>query len=242
MADASSWASSAPPPSSDLIERYRSVSSASISGTLRKFNVNVAHSYMAGIRPIVGSGCVVGRAVTLRYVPSREDLRSRLGSPLPSHRAIEALQHGDVLVVDALGSEAGGHLGDVMCTRVKLRGAAALVIDGAIRDLPYLSGMGLPVFARSATGPASPLLPIEYNVPIQCGGALVVPGDLVIADADGVCVVPIDIAEDVVRATIEQEELEVFIRQKLEEGRLLQDVYPPNETVRREYEASRKQK
>lgn len=240
MAGAPSWASDAPLPSSDLIEQYRSVSSASISGTLRKFNLNVAHAYMTGIRPIVGSGCVVGRAVTLRYVPSREDLRTRIGSILPSHRAIEALQPGDILVVDALGSEAGGHLGDVMCTRIKLRQAAALVIDGAVRDLPYLAGLGLPIFARGATGPASPLLPIEFNVPIHCGGALVVPGDLVIADADGVCVVPIESAAEVVKATIEQEDLEVFIRQKLEEGRLLQDVYPPNENVRREYEAERK--
>ncbi|MGH2457333.1 MAG: ribonuclease activity regulator RraA [Chloroflexota bacterium] len=239
MTGAPSWASDAPAPSADLIERIRSVSSASISGTLRKFNLNVAHCYPAGIHPIVGSGCIVGRAVTLRYVPSRDDLRARVGSPLASHRAIEALQPGDVLVVDALGSEAGGHLGDVMCTRIKLRGAAALVIDGAVRDLPYLGGLGLPIFAKSATGPASPLLPIEYNVPIQCGGALVVPGDLIVADADGVCVLPIDLAAEVVKATIEQEELEVFIRQKLEEGRLLQDVYPPTEQVRREYEASR---
>lgn len=240
MAGAPSWASDAPPPSPKLIEQYRSISSASVSGTLRKFNLNIPHSYLAGIHPVVGSGCVVGRAVTLRYVPGRADLRERVGSILPSHRAIEALQPGDILVVDALGSEAGGHLGDVMCTRIKLRQAAALVIDGSVRDLPYLSELGLPIFARGATGPASPLLPIEFNVPIQCGGALVVPGDLIIADADGVCVVPIDLAADVARATIEQEELEVFIRQKLEEGRLLQDVYPPNDAVRREYEASRK--
>ncbi len=239
MSGPPSWASDARPPSSDLIEQLRSVSSASISGTLRKFNVNVAHSYMAGIHPIVGAGCIVGRAVTLRYVPSRDDLRTRVGSPLASHRAIEALQPGEVLVVDALGSEAGGHLGDVMCTRVKLRGAAALVIDGAVRDLPYLKDLGLPIFAKSATGPASPLLPIEYNVPIQCGGALVVPGDLIVADADGVCVLPIDLASEVAKATIEQEELEVFIRQKLEEGRLLQDVYPPNDRLRQEYVASR---
>src|SRR5207237_2899053 len=96
----------------------------------------------------------------------RDDLRKRLGPVLASHRAIEALGPGDVLVVDALGSEAGGHFGDVMTTRVKLRGAGALVIDGAIRDLPYLANLGLAIFAGGAAGPASPLTPVEYNVHI----------------------------------------------------------------------------
>jgi len=223
--------------SAEVLAQLRSVSSASISGLLRKFNQDVRHAYMAGIRPIVGGELVVGRAVTLRYVPARDDLRQRLGPVLPSHQAIEALQPGDVLVVDALGSEVGGHFGDVMCTRVKLRQAGALVVDGAIRDLPYLTKLGLPIFARSATGPASPLTPVEFNVPIQCGGALVLPGDLIIADSDGVCVLPPAIAADVVRAAVEQEELEVYIRDQLETGRLLHEVYPPNDAVRREYAA-----
>jgi 5-oxopent-3-ene-1,2,5-tricarboxylate decarboxylase/2-hydroxyhepta-2,4-diene-1,7-dioate isomerase len=239
MAPTYSWAS-ATPVSAETLARLRSVSSASISGTLQKMGANVRHAYMSGIRPIASECLVVGRAVTLRYVPSRADLREHLGSVLPSHQAVEALTPGDVLVVDALGSEGGGHFGDVMSTRVKLRGAGALVIDGAVRDLPYLRDMGLPIFARSATGPASPLTPIEHNVPIQCGGALVLPGDLIVADADGVCVLPAALAEEVARVTVEQEELEVFIREKLEEGRLLQDVYPPNDAVRREYASRRK--
>jgi regulator of RNase E activity RraA len=222
--------------------QLRQVSSASISGMLRRFGVTVGHAYMAGIRPVVGGQLVVGRAVTLRYVPGRDDLRQRVGPVLPSHQAIEVLQPGDVLVVDALGSEAGGHFGDVMTTRVTLRGAGALVIDGAVRDLPYLANLGLPIFARGATGPASPLLPIEHNVPIQCGGALVVPGDLIVADADGVCVLPVHLAAEVAKAALEQEELEVFIREKLAEGRILQDVYPPNDAVRREYEERVKHK
>lgn len=111
--------------SAEVLAQLRSVSSASISGMLRKFNQDVRHAYVAGIRLIAGRELVVGRAVTLRNVPARDDLRQRLGPMLPSHQAIEALQPGDVLVVDALGSEAGGHFGDVMCTRVKLLNAAA---------------------------------------------------------------------------------------------------------------------
>jgi len=240
MSPSIDWSHPAAPVIPQVIEAVRQVSSASLTTILRKHGADVGHAYMSGIRPLASTDLVVGRAVTLRYVPTREDLRPRLGQVLPSHQAIEALAPGDVLVVDALGSVDGGHFGDVMATRVKLRAAGALVIDGAIRDLPFLAKMGLPIYARGATGPASPLTPIEYNVPIQCGGALVLPGDLIVADADGVCVLPPHIAAEVAREAIEQEELEVFIRAKLAEGRLLQDVYPPNDAVRRAYEANRR--
>lgn len=238
MSATSSWSNSVDV-SSEVLEQLRRVSSASVTTVLRKLGANVGHAFMSGIHPVVGGDLIVGRAVTLRYVPTRGDLGQYLGPVNVAHQAIESLDRGDVLVIDALGSIAGGHLGDVMCTRVQLRGAAALVVDGAIRDLPYLAKMGLPIFARGAIGPASPLTPVAYNVPIQCGGALVLPGDLIIADLDGVCVLPPGIAGEVARLTLDQEEIEVFIREKLAEGRLLQDVYPPNDAVRREYEAQR---
>src|SRR5207302_1526740 len=144
---------------------------------------------------------IVGPAVTLRYVPARADLaaRERENGSRTRNELIESLQPGDVLVIDALGREDGGHIGDVIATRVQARGAAGVIIDGAVRDVPFIKQMGMPVFARSATGPPSPLTPIETNVAVNCGGAAVVPGDIVVADDDGVCIVPRERAEELAR-------------------------------------------
>lgn len=225
-------------PAPALLEALQEVSSAAASGALTRFGV--PNHYCLGLRPLLPGRRLLGVAVTLRYVPTRPDLAERLrAATLPSLEAIEFLQPGDVLVVDALGRTDGGHLGDVMATRIQMKGAAGLVVDGAVRDFPFLQQMDLPVFARGVVGPPSPLLPVEYNVPIHCAGALVQPGDLILGDDDGVCVIPQAWAAEVARVAREAEELEVFLRQKLLEGRSIIGVYPPGEAIHREYEASR---
>src|SRR5579884_1433700 len=139
-------------PSPALLTLFEGVSSASASGDLRGLGFHIPTIYAHGIRPMVPGGRAVGPAVTLRYVPARTDLaqRERENQSRTRNELIETLQPGDVLVIDALGREDGGHIGDVIATRVQARGAAAIVVDGAVRDLPFIKQMSMPVFARSA--------------------------------------------------------------------------------------------
>src|SRR5215212_8687417 len=120
-------------PSAELLKLFEGVSSASASGDLRRLGFNIATIYAHGIHPVVPGGRIVGPAVTLRYVPARDDLaaRERDNQSRTRNELIETLQPGDVLVIDALGREDGGHIGDVIATRVHSRGAAGVVIDGA---------------------------------------------------------------------------------------------------------------
>lgn len=225
-------------PAPELIKLFEGVSSASASGDLRRLGFNIATVYATGIHPMVPGGRIVGPAVTIRYVPARDDLAEveRQSQSRRRNELIETLQPGDVLVIDALGREDGGHIGDVIATRVQTRGAAGVVIDGAVRDLPFIKHMSMPVFARSATGPPSTLTPIEVNVPVNCGGAAVVPGDIVVADDDGVCIVPRARAEELARICTEHEELEVWLRERLATGESIVGVYPPTDEVRRQYQ------
>jgi 5-oxopent-3-ene-1,2,5-tricarboxylate decarboxylase/2-hydroxyhepta-2,4-diene-1,7-dioate isomerase len=224
-------------PSAELLKLFEGVSSASASGDLRRLGFNINTIYGQGIHPVVPGGRIVGPAVTLRYVPGRDDLaaRERENQSRTRNELIETLQPGDVLVIDALGRVDGGHIGDVIATRVQTRGAAGVVIDGGVRDVPYIKQMRMPVFARAASGPPSPLTPVDVNVPINCGGAAVMPGDIVVADDDGVCIVPRERAEELARVCVEHEELEIWLRNRLERGESIVGVYPPSEAVREEF-------
>ncbi len=119
------------------------------------------------------------------------------GDNLMVHKSLDVLEPGDVVVVDAGGSDSNAVLGDLICTKARHRGCAGFVIDGLVRDLPSICELDLPVFARGTT-PIGPLHrgPGEINYPICCGGVVVNPGDIVVGDAMGVVIVPQGIAAD----------------------------------------------
>jgi RraA family protein len=141
------------------------------------------------IRCLTGAGHrVCGPACTVKVFP---------GDNLMVHKALDVIEPGDVIIVDAGGSTLNAVLGDLISTKAKHRGAAGVVIDGLVRDLPNIRELDFPVYARGTT-PIGPLHrgPGEINYPICCGGVVVNPGDLVVGDATGVVVVPQDIAEE----------------------------------------------
>jgi RraA family protein len=121
------------------------------------------------------------------------------GDNLMVHKVLDVAQPGDVVVIDAYGSRQNAVLGDIICTKAKHRGIAGFVVDGLIRDLPGILELDFPVFARGTT-PIGPLHrgPGEINYPIACGGRVVNPGDVLVADASGIVVVPRNIAEELV--------------------------------------------
>jgi RraA family protein len=126
-----------------------------------------------------------GPACTVRVFP---------GDNLMVHKALDIVQPGDVIVVDAGSSPMNAVLGDLVATKAKHRGVAGLVVDGLIRDLPGIFEVGIPVYARGTT-PIGPLHrgPGEINYPISCGGTIINPGDVIVADNAGIVAVPRDV-------------------------------------------------
>ena len=128
------------------------------------------------------------------------------GDNLMVHKALDVARPGDVVVVDARGSTMNAVLGDIICTKAKHRGLAGFVVDGLIRDLPGIMELDFPVFARGTT-PVGPLHrgPGEINYPVACGGTVVAAGDVVVADAAGMVVVPQSIVDEVLFRLVERE-------------------------------------
>ena len=137
------------------------------------------------------------------------------------HAAMAGLQAGEVLVLTMPEPAPVALLGDLLATQAKVRGAAAVLVDAAVRDSEELAGMGLPVWARWVRSRgATKNVPGELDVPVRVGGQEIRPGDLVVLDADGATVVAAERADEVLRASLAREEKEAVKRAKLEAGAL----------------------
>lgn len=195
------------------------------------------------ITPAAGKR-VVGRAFTVRFVPAREDLATPASwsSPKSTRAAIEQMPAGCIAVVDANGVKDAGFWGDILCARMAKRGVAALVSDGAVRDLAGVSTTGLPVWASGAAAPPSvaALTFVDWQQPIGCGGVAVFPGDVIVADQDGAVLIPADLLDEVVALAVEQERLEGWIMDEVQGGAALPGLYPPNAENKERYEASKR--
>jgi regulator of RNase E activity RraA len=204
------------------------------------FALGFKNQYMRGIKPII-SGRFAGPAVTVRYIPWREDLPEILRfkpeerSELADFKSIETAKEGEVIVCDCRGLIEGSAFGDVMTLRCKIRGIAGIVIDGAVRDIPGLKPLKVPIYAKGVhcyPGPKG-IHPIDLNVPISCGEVAVLPGDIIVGDDDGVVVIPKKVLKEVVKIAKEREEMEAFVRKMLEEEKVeLGEYYPPREKTR----------
>lgn len=183
-----------------------------------------------------------GPAYTLRYIPMREDLGvgAAMADPEnPQRKAIEVTPAGHVLIADTHGMDVSGTFGDILVARLRVRGVAGIVSDGPMRDIVELRKMDLPVFCRGNAAPPSyaSMIAVDAQVPISCGGVAVFPGDIIIGDPDGVVVLPAAIAEEVARDAVEQDRIEAYIRQRIEDGDSIVGVYPPSEKTQAEYRA-----
>jgi len=199
--------------------------------------------WIRGARPLAPSARLVGPAFTLNFIPAREDMAKpeAWASPLSTRAALEAAPEGAVIVANAMGLSDAGIFGDILCARMVKRGHAGLVTDGVVRDIQGVLATGLPVWAQGFAAPPSVagLIFTGWNQPIGCGGVAVFPGDWMVADADGVVVIPLAMAEEVAREALEQERLEAWILAEVEKGAALPGLYPPNAENRARYEASK---
>lgn len=229
--------------SPEILDLLRQASTATI--TTQLFHRGLRQMFLNGLRPLNPAHChFIGEAVTLRNIPMREDLDRPDVYRDPNHpqrKAIELVGPGQVLVMDCRGDTRAASAGNILMTRLRVRGAAGVVTDGALRDSPEIAQQPFPVFAagRSATMSLAVHHAVDINVPIGCAGVPVYPGDIIVGDEEGVVVVPRHLAAEIARPAAEQEELERFILEKIEGGASLPGTYPANEQTLAEYAAWR---
>jgi regulator of RNase E activity RraA len=222
----------------EVLALLAQVSTATLSSQLNRRGFK--QLFLQDVAPLRPELRLVGQAFTLRYIPAREDLEHTQDFDNLTNKqrvAVESVGPGDVLVIEARGDTRAGSLGNILATRVKQRGAAGIVTDGAFRDTPSIQSIDLATYARGQHPNISFTIhhPVAINVPIGCGGVAVLPGDVMVGDAEGVIVVPLTVAADVARDAYEQEQKEAFILTKIESGRSILGVYPPDEATLREY-------
>jgi regulator of RNase E activity RraA len=221
-------------------QRLGEASTATLATQL--FRLGLRNQFLNGLTPLNPENCrFVGEAATLRYIPMREDLDVLEGFRDPEHpqrKAIETARAGTVLVIDARGDTRAASVGNILVTRLRVRGAVALVTDGAVRDAPEIAAQPFPVFAagRSASTNLSVHHAVDLDVPVACAGVAVFPGDVLVGDEEGVIVIPRHLAGEIAGPAVEQEELERFLLRKIEEGASLPGTYPPNERTMEEFE------
>ena len=228
--------------SDEILGRYRKVTSATAySGVWRLKPPGDAEWFasatwqrclMHDVWPLTAGKRLVGRARTLRFVPPRPDLLeiTRRLDDSPEYRAMGRCGPGDILVVEAHSPDPyASILGNMKTRQLWHNKAEGIVTDGAMRDLEMVADYGLAVFARqrSPAGNLPYVEAYEENEPVNCGGVLVMPGDVIVADDDGVVVVPAQHAEEVVDWIEEQEEAEEFVTGLIDEERVPPGKYYP---------------
>lgn len=217
-----------PRPTRETIDILGRTSTATITTVFRRKGIS---NLWMPIKPLYPGMNVVGPALTIRTVPGRDDLQPMAYEPgtlFPGHPddAIDAVQPGDVVVVDGRGATDEGLFGDLLTMRIKMKGAAGLVCDMAVRDSPHMAEKEIPVFCLGAASPGSSVFNVDYNVPIGCAGVLVCPGDIISGDDDGVVVIPQAMVEDVLEDLLLREDREEFIRMMLAKGESQRGLYP----------------
>ncbi len=228
-------------------DRLRKVSVATLCTQLYKRGFR--NVYIQGssrlTRPSTGN--LVGPAFTMRSIPSREDLDQLSAFDDPNHpqrKAIESVPPGHVLVLDCRGEKRVASGGQILTTRLMMRGAAGLVSDGPVRDSGEIAKMDFPVYCAGGSAPLNLLYhhATDLNVPIGCGGVPVYPGDIIVGDDEGVAVIPQHLADEVAADAAEQEKMEVFILERVRGGAALPGTYPPNAETKAMYAQWRKAK
>jgi regulator of RNase E activity RraA len=217
--------------SEEARQKLLSISTATLTTVL--FKRGLRNTFIGGLTALNPTACrMVGPAYTLRYIPAREDL-DHLGvfedRSHPQRKGVEECPLGHVFVIDSRNDPSAASAGDILVRRLWKRGVAGIVTDGGFRDSPEIAHLPIPAFHRR---PSAPTILIRHhacdlNVPIGCGDVPVYPGDIIVADAEGVVVIPRHLAEEVATEAFEQTMFEDFVQERVMDGATIFGLYPP---------------
>ena len=222
----------------EIREQLSAVSTATLTHQLQMRGLR--STFLSGLAPAHPELRLVGRARTLRYVALREDVKHlALNGRTAQKQVVETVQPGDVVVMEARGVPDAGTIGDIFAARVKALGGTGVITDGAIRDTPAVTALGMPVYYRSSHAATYGRHHMPYSVDdsITCAGVFVQPGDIIVGDAEGAVVIPHALVAEVAAAAVAQEDVEEFAIERVAAGESTDDLFPLATERRPDYEA-----
>lgn len=226
-------------------EKLANVSVATLATLM--FKKGLRNQVMQDVHPVKAKGKnMVGPAYTLRYIPAREDLNQLTEFRNPEHpqrHGVETCPEGFVFVMDSRKDARAASAGDILITRLQVRGCAGVVTDGGLRDAMKIGELDMPAYHQRPSSPTNLTLhhAIELNVPIGCGDAPVFPGDIIVGDDDSVIVIPAHMADEVAEEASAMSLFEEFVVEEVKAGKSIIGLYPAtNDETLENFEAWRK--
>jgi len=211
-------------------EKLMKVSVATLATAL--FKRGLRGQTIQDVRPLRAKGRnMVGPAFTLRYIPAREDLNQLVEFRNPDHpqrKAVEVCPRGAILVMDSRKDPRAASAGDILITRLQMRGVAGVVTDGGFRDAMKIAELEIPAYHNRPSSPTNLTNnhAIDLNVPIGCGDAPVFPGDILVGDDDSVIVIPARLADEIAEEATEMTAYEDFVGEQVRAGQSIVGLYP----------------
>lgn len=218
-------------------ERLGGVSTATLTTAL--FKRGLRNQFLQDVHPVADkTSNMVGPAFTLRYIPAREDLNTINVFENPNHpqrAAVEQCPEGNVLIMDSRRDPSAASAGDILVSRMMVRGIAGVVTDGGFRDSPSIGALNIPAYHNRPSAPTNLIKhqAIEINGPIGCGGVAVFPGDIVVGDKEGVVIIPAEIADEIGEEAVAMTDFEDFVSEKVLQGQSIIGLYPPTDPATR---------
>ena len=216
-------------------EKLRGVSTATLATALYKRGLR--NQMIQNVQPLAlpkDGSSMVGPAYTLRYIPAREDRNPMTvfrNHSHPQRKGVEEAPAGCVMVIDSRKDARAASAGGILVTRLMVRGVAGVVTDGGFRDSGDIAQMDIATFHQRPSAPTNLTLheAIDVNVPIGCGDAPVFPGDVIVGDADGVIVVPAEVADEIADEAVEMTVFEDYVQERVRAGAKTLGLYPPTD-------------
>ena len=228
-----------------VLDRIARISSGSL--TTQLFKKGFRQPVLTGLRPLQGDRAprFAGRAFTMRMIPAREDIDTYATLTTTPNAdnlqwvGVEQTLPGDVMVIDSRRDGSAASMGNMLVTRMQMRGVRGVVTDGSFRDGQELSRLDFPTWSAGIT--ATTRLSFHHvadlQVPVSCAGVAVYPGDVIHGDTDNITVVPAHLAEEMANLCEAQDDIEAYLARRVARGEALWGLYPPSPETRAQHRA-----